>query len=100
MSRSSSGPTGAVIEPPRTACPQVKSDLAHESAGQSNVTVRAHVSDGTIGPQVTPPYLTYYVRLFATSSSFQIDVNQASPRSLAALAAIHGHVTLHNDNPR
>ncbi len=82
-----SGDTGAVIEPPGTVCPQVESDIAHESAGRSRVTVRAHASGGTIGQKVTPPYLTYYVRLVAPSSSFQVNVSQAPPSPLPPLAA-------------
>ena len=92
--------TGAIIEPPHTTCAQVRYDLAHESTGRSNVTVRAHVSSGKIKHPVTPPFLKYFVRLFAPSSSFQIDVNQASPYPLPALAAVPGHVTLHNANAR
>ena len=92
--------TGAIIEPPHTTCAQVRYDLAHESTGRSNVTVRAHVSSGNIRHPVTPPFLKYFVRLIAPSSSFQIDVNQASPYPLPALAAVPGHVTLHNANAR
>ena len=92
--------TGAIIEPPQTACRQVISDLAHGLGGHSNVIVHTQVSGGTIGPKVTPPYFTYYVRLLAPASSFQIDVNQAIPNPLRPLAALQGHVTLHNSDPR
>ena len=71
--------SGAIIEPPQTACRQVTSDLAHGLAGQSNVTVRTHVSDGKIGPQVTPPYFTYYVRLFARARVFRSTSTRPRP---------------------
>ncbi len=49
---------------------------------------------------VEPPYVTYYVRLIAPSSSFQIDVNQSPTIPLPPLAALPRHVTLHNGNAK
>jgi hypothetical protein len=91
-----SGHSGAIIEPPHTTCSQVINDLAHESVGKSKVTVHAPVAHGEIVPQVKPPFFTYYVRLIAPSSSFQIDLNQAAPDPLPPLAVLDHHVTLHN----
>jgi hypothetical protein len=89
---------GAIIVPPGTPCSQVTYDLAHGLGGQSNVTVQVRVAAGAITRHVAPPYVTYYVKFFAPSSSLQIDVNQAPPAPLPPLAALNGHVTLHNGN--
>jgi hypothetical protein len=93
------GHTGAIIEPPQTPCSQVVYDLAHGSTGESKVTVHAPVANGKIVPQITPPFFTYYVRLVAPKSSFEIDVNQSAPSPLSPLAVSNGHVTLHNSKP-
>ena len=92
------GHTGAIIEPPHTACTQVRRDIAQGHVGKSKVKVHVKVSGGKIAHRVTPPYFTYYVRLFAPSASFLVDVNQSSPDPLPPFAALNGHVTLHNAN--
>jgi hypothetical protein len=91
---------GAIIVPPGTPCSQVTYDLAHGLRGQSKVTVDARVAAGVITRRVAPPYVTYYVKLFAPSSSFQIDVNQTPPTPLSPLFALQGHVTLHNGSAK
>ncbi len=90
------GHTGGIIEPPHTTCTQVRRDIAQGDVGQSKVKVHVTASGGNIAHHVTPPFFTYYVRLFAPSSSFQVNVGQSSPYPLPPFAALNGHVTLHN----
>ncbi len=86
---------GGVIERAHPACSKVRSDLQTRS-GESLISVRAPVSRGTIQRGVSPVHLSYFVQVFAPSSSFQIDVSQTPTSPLPALAVANWPITFHD----